>query len=56
MKTSDGDTKGKGRIRSLSRKGTRTGKSATVAAGKPTRGGYGLRTLRRRLLAPDVAA
>ena len=38
MKTSDGDSKGKGRIRSLSRKGTETGKSATVAAGRPTRG------------------
>jgi hypothetical protein len=39
MKASGGDTKGKGRIRSLSRKGTRTGKSATVAAGKPPRRG-----------------
>lgn len=38
MKTSGSDTKGKGRIRSLTRKGTRTGKSATVAAGTPTRG------------------
>jgi len=35
MKTSGGDTKSKGRIRSLSRKGTRTGKSATVAAKTP---------------------
>ncbi len=32
MKASGADTKGKGRIRSLTRKGTRTGKSATVAA------------------------
>ena len=39
MKTSSRETKGKGRIRSLSRKGTLTGKSATVAAGTPTRGG-----------------
>lgn len=36
MKTTGGDKKGKGRIRSLSRKGTRTGKSATVAAKTPT--------------------
>jgi hypothetical protein len=35
MKTRVGDAKGKGRIRSLSRKGTRTGKSATVAAKSP---------------------
>jgi NMD protein affecting ribosome stability and mRNA decay len=39
MKTSGKGTEGKGPIRSLSRKGTRTGKSATVAAGKPTRRG-----------------
>ena len=38
MKTRGGDTKGKGRIRSLIRKGTRTGKSATIAAGTPSRG------------------
>jgi len=38
MKASGGDTKGKGRIRSLIRKGTRTGKSATVAAGTPSQG------------------
>lgn len=36
MKTGSRDTKGKGLIRSLSRKGTRTGKSATVAARTPT--------------------
>ena len=35
MKTSDGDTKGKGRIRSLSRKGTRTGKSASFEVCRP---------------------
>ena len=39
MKNSGGDIKAKGRMRSLSRKGTGTGKSTTVAAGKPTRGG-----------------
>jgi hypothetical protein len=37
MKTRGRDTKGKGRIRSLTRKGTRTGKSATVAARTPLR-------------------
>jgi hypothetical protein len=36
MKTASRSRKGKGRIRSLSRKGTRTGKSATVAAKVPT--------------------
>ena len=36
MKTKGRDGKGKERIRSLSRKGTRTGKSATVAARTPT--------------------
>lgn len=39
MKTRADATKGKGRIRSLNRKGTQTGKSATVAAGTPTRRG-----------------
>ena len=38
MKAGRADTKGKGRIRSLNRKGTQTGKSATVAAGKPVEG------------------
>lgn len=38
MKTTGKKAKGKGRIRSLNRKGTQTGKSATVAAGTPTRG------------------
>ena len=56
MKNSGGDAKGKGRIRSLDRKGTGTGKSATVAAGKPTGRGARVGPLEGAHVFPPVIA